>query len=181
MTASSVSSSYVTAITAQPRTVLSRANHAAPMHTIAGTLEVATTSIDEIGDIIHLVELPFSAKVREIYIFSDDLDSNGTPALAYDLGLYQLTLDGTFTVLDADAYASAITIGQSANTTTMTNQAFEARNIDKINNTVVQDAVVVLTTGVPVQGSRAILSMTMTAAAATAVAGTISFLVKYSM
>lgn len=181
MIASTVQSTYVSGLQAEPQTIIGRGNAASPSFTMSGTLEVATTSIDDVGDIIHLTELPFNAKVREIYIFADDLDSNATPTLAYDVGLYKLTKDGTFTVLDADAYASAIIIGQAANTTTMTNQAFEARNIDKINNTVIQDAVAVITDGREPQDGRAILSLTITAVAATAVAGTISFLVRYSM
>jgi hypothetical protein len=91
--------------------------------------------------------------------------------------LYKLTDAGTFTVLDVDAYASAVTTLQAANTVG-TNLAFEARNITTIGQTVLTDASL---TAEPAEGGRAIVSLTITNAAATAVAGDISFLIEYTM
>jgi len=67
------------------------------------TFEVAAVDFNEIGDIIKLARLPSQARPISITIWSDELDTNGSPTLATDLGIY-LT-DGT--VKDVNAFASA--------------------------------------------------------------------------
>ncbi len=161
---------------ASPQTILGRGKNNAPLQVIAGTLEVATGDIDA-TDIIHLAVVPWDAKVQKIILFNDDLDSGGTPTLATDIGLYSVTRDGTFTVVDIDAYASAVTTLQAANTVGV-NLAFEARNIDKLGvNTVLTDSVATLT-AVP-SGQQAVISLTISNVGQTPAAGTISFLIEY--
>lgn len=136
---------------------------------IKGTIELATGDIDA-GDIIHLCRVPMGASIQAIRIFNDDLDSHGTPTLAANIGLYYVS-DGT--ALDADCYATAITTLQAANVLGV-DHAFEVRDIASINNEVWQDG------GLSTQvDGLAYISLTISNAAATAVAGTLSFIVEY--
>lgn len=173
---STLTTAAVSGIYAGPPTIKSRGVFGSPEYVIKGTFEVGTSDLDA-SDIIHITPLPWEAKIHEISIFTDDLDSNGTPALAYDVGLYSLDHTNTFAVIDVDAYASAVTTGQAANILGV-NHAFEARDINKMGNTVIQDAAI---TGRPTDGYKAILSATVTTASATAAAGTVSYIVKYTL
>lgn len=109
------------------------------------TASVTGADFDADGDIVFLAEVPSNAKIQSIQIFNDSLDS-GTDT-APNVGLYNgntpFTIGGTTTDADAeideDAYASAITTLQSANTSGV-EVAFEARDINKINNYVWEDA-----------------------------------------
>ena len=69
--------------------------------------EVVAEDVGDVNDVIELTRLPSSARVYSIMIYSDELDTNGSPTLATDCGIY-LT-DGT--VKDADAFGSAVTTG----------------------------------------------------------------------
>ena len=133
-----------------------------------GTIALATTDIDN-NDIIMCAALPVGASVTSIKLAADDLDSGGSPSLTFNVGLYQT--DGT--VKDEDCYASAITLGQAA--TAFTEYAFEARNINLCGQRVWEDA------GDSSQPSDAqyYLAVTVHAAAATAVAGDMSFQIEY--
>lgn len=86
MAATTVKSDNVTAI--ESATI-------SPLHKLAGKLKVvvdklavATTSLDEIGDAIMFGPVPSNAKILDVQILCDDLDSNGAPTLAQDVGLY---------------------------------------------------------------------------------------------
>ena len=133
-----------------------------------GTIALATTDIDD-NDVIMLASLPVGASITSIKLASDDLDSGGSPSLTFNIGLYQT--DGT--VKDEDCYATAITLGQAA--TAFTEYAFEVRNINVTGQRVWEDA------GDSSQPSDAqyYLAVTVQAAAATAAAGDLSFIVQY--
>lgn len=131
------------------------------------SFEVATTDLDA-ADIIHLCPIPTGAAVTSIKLASDDLDSNGTPTLAFDVGLYES--DGT--VVDIDYYATAITLGQAA--TALTEYMQEVRNIDDIGQRVWEDGA---QTADP--GGFYYISLTVQTAAATAAAGTLAFIIEY--
>lgn len=79
---------------------------------IGGRLRVATETLlmtsGVSADIKRFVPIPSRAVVLRVEIANDDLDSNGTPTLAADVGLYRTTADGG-AVVDADFFASAIT------------------------------------------------------------------------
>lgn len=50
---------------------------------------VSVTSADTgVGDIIHMVRVPSSALISSIRLFCNDLDSGGSPAVVFDLGVY---------------------------------------------------------------------------------------------
>lgn len=138
---------------------------------IVGTKELATTEIDNANDAVLLCPLPSGARVTEIYLMNDDLDSNGTPTLAVDVGLY--SSDGS-TIKDADAYASAITQLQAAVKDFDDNLAYEARDIANVAKQVFEDAG---DTSDP--GGFYYLAIDVTTAAATAAAGTLTWVVRY--
>ena len=85
------------------------------------------------NDTVMLAPIPSNASITSIKLFNDDLDS-GTTNTA-DVGIYKQDL----TVVDADAYASAITDLRGA-VKTGTEVAFEARDINKMGQKVWQDA-----------------------------------------
>lgn len=137
---------------------------------IVGTIALGTGDIDD-NDIIMLAAVPSNARILGITLYNDDLDSDGSPTLAYDVGLY--TTAGA--VVDRDAYALAATDFQAANTAGV-NVAFEARNINKIGQKVWQDA---SATSDP--GDLYLIAVTIETAAATAAAGDLSFDIEYTI
>ena len=97
-----------------------------------GTIALAAGDLSA-NDTVMLAPIPSNASISSIKLYNDDLDS-GTTNTA-DVGLYKQDLS----VVDADAYASAITDLRSA-VKTGTEVAFEARDINKMGQKVWQDA-----------------------------------------
>jgi len=172
MTASTVKSAGITGFDSVPVTLRQGAVQGNESREFMATYEVATTSIDEVGDIIKMIRIPSNLRVSQLIIYNDDLDSNGTPALAVDVGLYR---SDTGAVLDADGFASAITTLQSANTAGV-NIAFEAQDIASLGKKAWEFCSGVTSDpGVPLD-----IALTVTTQAATAAAGTLSLLVRGS-
>lgn len=86
MTASTVKGENATNFTADPRVPLNRKG--GNLKVRQDTIEVATTSIDEVGDIMLLLPIPTNAIVTSLQLLNDDLDSNGTPTLDANIGVY---------------------------------------------------------------------------------------------
>jgi sulfate adenylyltransferase subunit 1 (EFTu-like GTPase family) len=97
-----------------------------------GTIALAAGDLSA-TDTVMLAPIPSNASISSIKIFNDDLDSATT--ITADVGLYKQDLS----VVDADAYASAITDLRAA-VTVGTEVAFEARDINKMGQKVWQDA-----------------------------------------
>ena len=97
-----------------------------------GTIALAAGDLSA-TDTVMLAPIPSNASITSIKLFNDALDS-GTTNTA-DVGLYKQDLS----VVDADAYASAITSLRAA-VVVGTEVAFEARNINKMGQKVWQDA-----------------------------------------
>ena len=97
-----------------------------------GTIALAAGDLSA-TDTVMLAPIPSNASITSIKLFNDDLDSS--TVITADVGLYKQDLS----VVDADAYASAITSLRAA-VTTGTEVAFEARNINKMGQKVWQDA-----------------------------------------
>lgn len=97
---------------------------------------LATTATDDAGDITLFCPIPSDLVILDVLILSDDLDSNGTPTLEGDWGLYYSGIGGdqkkdgntSGTVIDANCFADADTNLQSA-TTTWTSVRFATDNI----------------------------------------------------
>ncbi len=172
----------ITALDATPRTPLEAGSAGGAIRVFTDTIAAATGDIDD-NDIIYLAEVPSNAKIVSIMLYNDDLDSNGSPALATDVGLYnggqKFTLGGTTysadDVIDRDAYASAITTLQAANTSGV-ECAFEARNVNAVANFVWEDAGLASDPGVPLR-----IALTIETAAATAAAGDVTLVVTYAV
>lgn len=132
-----------------------------------GTIAVAADGTGS-GDIIMLAPVLTNASIMSIRLAADDLDSNGSPTLAWNVGLY--TSGGT--VKDVDAYASAITLGQAA--TAFTEYRFEAANITTCGQRVWEDAG---DTSDPT--ATYYVAASVSTAAATGAAGDLSFIIEY--
>jgi hypothetical protein len=127
-----VNTDLVTNFVAVPQVL----NSASQLH---GVKRVATGTIAlDAGDLsandtVMLAPIPSNASITSIKLFNDDLDSGTT--LTTDVGIYTTAV----AVVDADAYASAITDLRGA-VKTGTEVAFEARDINKMGQKVWQDA-----------------------------------------
>lgn len=77
--------------------------------------EIATTSIDDVGDIVEALVLPANCVPIEATIWADDLDSNGTPALVLNMGVTSDPDDPaeSDTKKDLDAFIASSTVGQA--------------------------------------------------------------------
>lgn len=172
MAAGTVYASKVTNFRASPQ-VMNRPQSAGGVKRIwTDTIEAASTSFDDVGDVIVMAVLPSNASIKQITLWNDDLDTGGT-AMAVDIGVY----DKSVAVKDADAYASAITTLTGANVTSAgTKVRFEsaATDIAKINQMIWEDAG--YTTD---PGGYLYIAMTVTTAATTFAAGTISWEIEY--
>lgn len=117
MTASTVKSTMVTNMDAKPVDLTKPSKWGGELRVYSETIEAATTSLDETGDIIRMIRIPSNLVPTSILIFNDDLDSNGTPALTFDCGIYNPAKpDGSAgAVIDADCFAAAQTTLQAAN------------------------------------------------------------------
>lgn len=171
-------STNLTNITASPITALS--GKSGQLITQIDTIEADTTAVDNADDNILIGMVPSNAKITSIVLFNDDLDSNGSPALVANLGLFygiDNVVSGvkktTGDVIDADCFATLITTLQSANTTGV-ELRFEVADIANIGQEAWQIA------GLTADcGGHLFIGLDISTAAATAAAGTISMRVKY--
>ena len=129
---SNANSDLVTNFVAVPQ-VLNPAQQLQGVKRIAqGTVALVAGDLGA-NDTVMLAPIPSNASITSIKLFNDDLDSATTNTA--DVGIYKQDL----TVVDADAYASAITDLRGA-VKTGTEVAFEARDINKMGQKVWQDA-----------------------------------------
>lgn len=101
------------------RSAYAKGNRQAPYPQIAGcaiahrfAMEVPTNVAN--GDILELAILPAHAEAMDIVVDSDDLDSNGAPAITFDVGI----MSGAVGDEDAgrtcgDEFFSASNVGQA--------------------------------------------------------------------
>lgn len=148
------------------------ANERGRVRTISGSVALVAGDLD-LNDIVMLAGVPTGAAVLSIKLASDDLDSNGSPSLAWDLGVYA-EADDTAETKDEDAYATAITLGQAA--TAFTEYAFEARGIEKCGQKVYEDA-----GDSSDPNNEYFIGLSVSTAAATGAAGDLSFIIEYAI
>ncbi len=127
MTASTVKSGKISnGLDALPRVVQDSRGLGGLLHLAVDTVEAATTSLDEAGDVILMLPLPSHALLSSLRIYNDDLDSGGTSG-AVDIGIYNgpeafndtdsgKTAYAAYAVIDQDGLATAITTLTAANT-----------------------------------------------------------------
>jgi len=143
----------------------------------------------EVGDVLLTgIHMPSNAIVSEILLYNDDLDSNGTPLLALDFGVYAVhkfksitsstaTIHAKDSVLDADLLVDGDTTAQAA-TTKFTSLALDSATAgpDDLYKPLWE------LLGYDVDPHTELgLVVTTAAAAATAAAGDAIFLVRYSV
>lgn len=99
------------------------------------TIALATGNLEANDVALFAIDIPSNAIVTRMAVYTDDLDSDGTPAIALDIGLYAAQkftglVSGTATtyaedaVIDADAYVDGTTVAQAA-TLRYTDQDFD--------------------------------------------------------
>ncbi|WP_439813982.1 hypothetical protein [Zavarzinia sp. CC-PAN008] len=152
-------------IEASPRVPNEVTDQGARLREIAATLEVAAA--DDDTSVFRICQVQSNWRIAAILLTNDAITS-GT---SYDVGLYQ-TLDNGGAVVDADAYASAVDL--SSGRTAPLDVAFEARNIDKVNNRVWQD-------GGFSSDPKQTYELCLTANTVGSAAGTISVRVQYAI
>lgn len=139
MTASTVKSENVTNLEASPIVVVDK--KVGEIRTVIDQISVATTSIDEVGDVLLFCPIKSNAVLLDVNILNTDLDTNGAPTLAVDIGLFYSGVGGTQaingntsgTVIDANALASATAELQSSNAT-FTSVRFENASVSTVDN-----------------------------------------------
>ena len=163
---SNANSDLVTNFVAVPQ-VLNPAQQLQGVKRIAqGTIALAVGDLGA-NDTVMLAPIPTNASITSIKLFNDDLDSGSTNTA--DVGLYTTAL----AVVDADAYASAITDLRGA-VKTGTEVAFEARDINKMGQKVWQDAGLSADPG-------AVYFVGISFPAAGDTAGDLSFIIEYTV
>lgn len=142
-------------------------------HVIAtmGTIEAPITAAD---DTIILCSVPVDAKLIEVSLAFDDLDSDVAPDSTMHLGLFSDDGDGTFTVVDADILAASIDVGTAA--VALTNYRFSAQNISTAQMPVWDIAL----SARPAY-DQLYIGLTTAVSTAGTIVGTISFRVLYSI
>jgi hypothetical protein len=160
---------FTTTVEAAPQLQFNR-HHGGGLKVFANTVELAATNIDDVGDKVMLLAIPGNARLIDLVIFNDDLDAHATPTLTADIGLYYgdgVTGKAAGDVIDVDAFATAITTLQAANTVGV-RVGFEALNIDKIGKPLWEIGALTRDPGLVYIG------LNVTAAAATGAAGTVT-------
>ncbi len=110
MTVETVKSTLVTAVT----TPGTNANMLLPQqrseeHVMYDGITVATTSLDDVGDIILVAALPSNAILLSLPLYNGAMDTDATPLLAFKVGLFYLIGNGTtHTTLTEMTTANAI-------------------------------------------------------------------------
>lgn len=171
----------VTLLDASPKLSLEVGSVHGKVRTFMDTIAVTAASFDADGDYIIMAEVPSNAKIQSIKFYNDDFDTGTTSVV--NCGIYNgrtpYTIAGTTTAADAlvseSCYASAITTTQAANTTGV-ELAFEARNINAVNNYVWEDAGLTEDPKVPLR-----IGLTQTATVAGAQAADFTMVVQYTV
>jgi hypothetical protein len=176
MAATTVKGTLITSLEAKPFVQGPVGSNGGNLKAAVTTTEIATTSIDEVNDVVLVLPLPADARLISLVLFNDDLDTNGSPGLVVHVGgFYGHDVIGqtSGTVIDADGIASSITTLQAANTTGV-ELIGEANPIEDIGKPLFD--IMGLTTN---PGGTIYIGLTVTVIAATAAAGTITLRALY--
>jgi hypothetical protein len=169
----------VALLDASPRLTMEIGTVNGKVRTFQDTVAVAALDFDADGDAVHLAEVPSGAKIVSIKIANDGLETATTGTV--NVGLYNgpsaftsstptsYAADG---LIDEDCYATLSTDFQ-LNGAAFTEYAFEARNINAVNNYVWEDAGLPENPGVPLR-----IAITQTGAP-TGALGDASIIVEY--
>ena len=163
-----------------PRSVREVGSAGGKVRVFMDTIAAGTGDIDD-NDIIMLAEIPSGAKIKSIKLYNDDLDSNGSPALVTDVGVYNgntAFTDGSTryaaeAVIDRDCYGTVSTVLQAA-VTAGTEFRYETLNINGVANYMWQDCGLSADPQVQLW-----IALPIETVAATAAAGDVTMVVEY--
>lgn len=115
------SSVMLTNAVASPRSI--SINKTGAVQVVLDKVTVAATDVDNADDNIYMGLIPSNAVILDVEFLCDDLDSNGTPTLAANIGLVYTGI-GSGQVskalgdaADVDVFGTAVTTFQAAKTT----------------------------------------------------------------
>ena len=176
-------STELTSFEAVPQVMADSGSAGGKVRVWADTIAAGTGDIDD-DDIIMMAEIPSNAKIKSIKLYNDDLDSNGSPTLVTDVGIYNGNVkfndtDGSATayaaegVIDRDCYGTVMTMLQAANTAGV-EVRYETLGVETVGNYMWEDAGL---TSDPGKNLR--IALTIETVAATAASGDISMVVEY--
>ena len=176
-------SAELTNFEATPQVLVDSGSAGGKVRVWSDTIAAGTGDIDD-DDIIMMAEIPSNAKIKSIKLYNDDLDSNGSPALVTDVGIYNGNVkfndtDGSATayaaegVIDRNCYGTVMTVLQAA-VTAGTEVRYETLGIETVGNYMWEDA------GLTSDPGRMLrIALTIETVAATAAAGDITMVVEY--
>lgn len=98
---------HITKFDNNPFDVVDAREHGGVLKVAIDSFELADTAD---GDIAHVFRLPVDAVISSLQFGCDDLGTAGT----VDIGLYKKNADGTYSVVDADAFANNIDVSTAA-------------------------------------------------------------------
>lgn len=153
------------------------------------TIALVTGDTSDDGDVWYMAEVPSNAKIVSIGVMNDEIDAHATPTLDVNLGIYNGKTPFTSSagtkyaakgLIDEDSYASAWVATATTNLGVATivpeELAFEARDINAINNFVWEDCGLPEDPNVPLY-----IAFTVATLAATHADGDLTMIVKYTV
>jgi hypothetical protein len=117
---------HITNIDSTPPTVVDGRLHGGVVKYYGDQFELTDTAN---ADDAIVLKLPIDAIAKHIYFACDDLGTAGT----IDIGFHLKNTDGTYTAVDADAFADNIDVNAAA--VTRTDYRFSAKGIETANQT----------------------------------------------
>ena len=158
---------HITAFDNTPPDTVNSRLHGGRVKGAVDQFELADTAD---GDIHHVFKLPVDATILSVKMATDDLGTAGT----IDIGFYEKYSagDGTYTVVDADAIASAIDVNAAA--TALTEYRFEAAAIETADQPAWELA------GLSARPAYGDIYVSITTATGTTAVGTVALIIQYT-
>ena len=162
-------SNIVAGLVATPPTHAPVGKNSGRERVIMDNFEVLAADVAD-TDIIVLCRLPSNVRLTSLQIGNDELDANASPTATFDIGGYKP--DGT--VIDVDALGTSV--AQFGAATALTELLYETKTIEDVGEYLWQMLGLSADPGGMID-----IALTMDAANATAAAGTIAFVIKYTL
>lgn len=112
MTASTVKSTQVAGFDLVPVSLVQGSKQGNKNRTYFGTAAIATTSLDDIGDVVLLARVPTKLRPTSMTLYNTDLDTGGTSG-AISVGAYK---SSDSSAISAACFSTTITTLTAANT-----------------------------------------------------------------
>lgn len=156
---------HITNFDANPPNAVNARLHGGRVKACVDTFELADTANDD----DHIVfKLPIDAVILSVKMAADDLGTAGT----IDIGFHTKNDDGTYSIVDKDAIASAIDVNAAA--TGLTEYRFEAADINTANQSAWELA------GLSARPAYGDIYLSISTPAGTTAVGTVTIQVQYA-